>query len=148
MVGVLVVGILNIEKVIITKRFPDSEGAPRLASMIDEPNARTPVTALLSHMSLFQEIYHLGHDRGLRDIRIVLPDTPKGKTTLQHFVDEEKEFCLLSATPLPSGLRSLMQTRIELSPDLYHFSVNHPDSKSMIKKSVYFSCRADFSKKN
>lgn len=137
------VGALNVARVVVPKVFPDEIATPRLATMQDSPPPGAPVAVLLAHMSLFQEIHYLGHERGFRQIRLFLPEISESRAELQAFVDGHKEFCLLSSDPLPAGLRPFLRTRVELSPDVYHFSVNHPESKRMVPKGVFFSCRTN-----
>lgn len=141
MLAIAAIGALNVATVVVPKASPDETGAPRLAAMKAAPPPETPVAVMLSHMSLFQEVYHLGHERRFSRFRIFLPEVTESRDALQAFVDGHGNFCLLSSTPTPSGLRSFVRTRILLSPDLYHFSVNHPDSKRMVPKNVYFACR-------
>lgn len=133
---------LNVAKVVMSKALAGEPAEPLLAAMDNAPTASTPVAVLLTHMSLFHEIYHLGHDRHFTNMTAFIPHIPQSQAQLQAWMKQQRSFCLLSAAPLPqAGLRSLVRSSREVSPDLYHFSVNHPESKGMIAKRAYFSCR-------
>jgi len=141
-VALAAVASINIAKVVVTKTFPGSEAAPRLAVVRTMPPPETPVAISLAHMSLFQEIHHLGHDRGFRTMKVFVPAVAESVAAQKAWLGQQESACVLSSTPVREpGLRTLVRARVQLSPDLYHFSVNHPQSKGLITKRVHFACR-------
>lgn len=140
--ALVAVGSVNVAKVVVSKALAGQVAAPRLAALRNPPAADTPVAILITHMSLFQEIYHLGHDRGFTEMRAFIPTESASSAALERWVAERASYCQLASSPAAQpGLRTRLRARLELSPDLYHFSVNHPQSKGMIVKHVNFACR-------
>jgi hypothetical protein len=135
------VAALNVSKVVVTKAWPAEEGAPRLLALRNPPSPDTPVAVLLTHMALFQEVYHLGHDLGFKTLKAFIPTVPQSRAELEEWTAEQRLYCELSASPeVRTGSRTLLRASSTLSPDLYHFSVNHPWSKGFIVKHVSFAC--------
>jgi hypothetical protein len=138
---VLVVGAFNAVKVVAPKARSDSGFTSALAAIKEPLPSDTPTAVLLSHMSLFQDIYHLGHDRRFASVRAFVPEVNGSRARLQAWIDDRDMFCLLSSNPLPSGLRVLVRSTAQVSPDAYHFSVNHSDSWRPVQRSTHFGCR-------
>jgi hypothetical protein len=140
-VVVLAVGAFNTVKVVVPKVRSDSGFTTALAAVKEPLPPETPTAVLLSHMSLFQDLYHLGHDRRFPSVRAFIPEVGGSRARLQQWVDERDSFCLLSSNPLPAGLRVLVRATTWMSPDAYHFSVNHPASWQPVPRSTHFACR-------
>jgi hypothetical protein len=130
----------DFERVVLSKVFV-VDMAPRL-STVKLPDSNTPVAVVLDHMSLFQEIHHLGHDRHFTSTTTFITSQTESRDALQHWVQQQPgAFCILSTSPLPRGMPMLVSSTQRLHNSVYHYSVNHPDSHKPIVKRTFFGCR-------
>jgi hypothetical protein len=141
--GLAVVSLLfvaDFERVVLSKVVV-SDMAPRL-SAVEVPDPSTPVAVVLDHMSLFQEIHHLGHDRHFVSTTTFITSQTESRDALQQWVQQQPgDFCILSTSPLPRGFPMLVSSTQRLHNSVYHYSVNHPDSHKPIVKRTFFGCR-------
>lgn len=139
-VAVLTLLVVDAERVVFSKVFV-VDMAPRL-SAVKLPDPNTPVAVVLDHMSLFQEIHHLGHDRHFTSTTTFITSQTESRDALQHWVQQQPgDFCILSTSPLPRGMPMLVSSTQKLHNSVYHYSVNHPDAHKPIVKRTFFGCR-------
>jgi hypothetical protein len=132
--------VADFERVVLSKVFV-VDMAPRL-STVKLPEPSTPVAIVLDHMSLFQEIHHLGHDRHFTSTTTFITSQTESRDALQHWVQQQPgNFCILSTGSLPRGMPMLVSSTQRLHHSVYHYSVNHPDSHKPIVKRTFFGCR-------
>lgn len=132
----------NLLSVILPKVTPPESSLPQLARLKETLPTDIPVAALVDHMSLFPEIYYLGHSIGVKNITPFTPLTSSSRRKMTVWLQENPKGCFLSSNPIMlPGYGVQVRTVTPLDPDVYHYSVNHDVSHRVSEKSVFFACR-------
>ena len=145
--AVVVFGVHNVTAVVVSKCFTGGRYDSPVKALAGTPAGDAvrehPVAVFVDHMALFGDVYALGHDVGARDLTVFVSMLHKSSDAFGAFLQARgnEPVCILSSRPLRLPLDVVVEKRIELSPDVYHFSVNHPEAQKPVNKITWLGCR-------
>ena len=146
-VALIVFGVHNVRAVVVAKCFTDGRYASPLAALAGTPTGDAlrgrPIAVFVDHMAVFGDVYALGHDVGARDVTIFVSMLHKSSDAFAEYLQAHgtEPVCILSSRPLRLPVDVVVEKRVEMAPDVYHFSVNHPEAQRPVNKITWLGCR-------
>jgi hypothetical protein len=141
--GLVVLGLHNGARVVGQKAWTKGVYESPLTSSSFQSLRGVRFAVYVDHLSVFSDVYALGHDLGISDITMFVAMLHKSSDSFADFLERysREPLCVLSSRPLPLPMTTLIQKHIEMTPDVYHFSVNHPESQRTVHKVTWLACR-------
>lgn len=141
-VAVATLGALNFERVVWRKIGLDEKAARPLRFAKSSPPPSTPVLVVIDHMSIFESIYTLGHDYGIKRIDSLIALAPGTARDSAQWRRDFPRSCILTSNR-PRIIHGVLwfEHQAVLTPDEYHFSVVHADAERLVPKDTYLACQ-------
>jgi len=145
--AVVVLFVHNFVAVVVAKCFTGGRYASPLAALAGTPTQAAlrdrPVAVYVDHMAVFDDVYALGHDLGVRDVTVFVSKLHRSGDAFGAYLQDKgpAPVCVLSSRPLRLPLDVVVEQRVTLPPEVYHFSVDHPEAQRPVHKVTWLGCR-------